>query len=74
MRRMVSAREIVGRTIVAFRPNASPDGQKTLSGQCSVVHYPEIELDDGSVLYFVTEELESASDYGVFIGRQKRRR
>lgn len=68
--RMVAAREIVGRRIVAFRPNPSADGKIGMGGRAAIVHYPEIELDDGSVLYFVTEEVDEGADYGTFIGRR----
>ncbi len=65
--RMVSAREIVGRRIVAFDPGttrqADGPGYRT-------IHYPSITLDDGSRLFFCAEELPSAdADHGTLIGR-----
>lgn len=65
-RRMVSARELVGRTIVAFEPNAHTvhDGPTR-----RVMHAPTITLDDGSVLWCMTEEHPDAAEYGTFIGR-----
>ena len=63
--RMISAKEIVGKTITAFDPGAWLDGDGTMK------HSPRITLSDGSVLYFRTEELEDGSAYGTFIGRAK---
>lgn len=67
MSRMVSARQLVGRTIVAF------DARPFDSGKKSVAHRPHITLDDGGVLYFVTEETEGG-DYGTFIGKTPRKK
>ena len=64
MTRRVSAREIVGKTIVAIDHHLFADGKGGRAG-C-----PEITLSDGSVLYFVVEETE-IGDYGVWIGRNK---
>ena len=59
---MVSARRLVGRTIVAFYPCPFPDGRG------GVAHEPTIWLDDGSRLYFITEETD-VGDYGTYIGK-----
>ena len=64
--RMVSAREIAGKRIVGFEPGAYPAGEGAFR---TVMHQPRIHLDDGSFLYFVTEEEPDGGDYGVFIGR-----
>ncbi len=66
--RMVSAREIVGKRIVAFAPNTTPG----LSNTGGPAHNPRIILDDGSVLVFITEELRDGADYGTLILRVKR--
>lgn len=63
--RMISAKEIVGKTITAFHPGAWEDSDGTIK------HSPRIVLSDGSVLYFRTEEFESGSEYGTFIGRAR---
>lgn len=60
--RMVSAREIVGKRITAFHPRAQAVKGRTM-------HQPRVELDDGSFLYFVTEEHPEGNWYGTFIGR-----
>lgn len=65
---MVSARELVGRTIVAFEPRKHNAGRV---GYKQLVHDPRIVLDDGSVLVFLAEEAETGS--GVLIMRVKRR-
>jgi len=62
--RMVAAREIIGKRIVAFDP-----GMWVAPGR-GAVHNPHITLDDGSVLYFDVEETD-ASGYGIRIGRIK---
>jgi hypothetical protein len=59
---MVSARRLIGRRIVGFEPNPTPDGPRR-----SVVHSPVIVLDDGSRLTFVVEETDEGGDYGVLI-------
>lgn len=64
MKRMVSAREIVGKRIVAFDPGPFDDGR----GQTA--HNPRIVLDDGSVLFVTVKETDTG-DYGVFMGRHK---
>ena len=62
--RMVSARQIVGRRIIGFDPKPFSDGRGF-----ATCHDPEIVLDDGSVLVFVTEETGKGS-YGTWIGRR----
>ncbi len=54
---------LIGRTIVDvdFRPFKSENG---------TAHAPRITLDNGRVLYFVTEETGGA-EYGTFIGITK---
>ncbi len=78
MSRMVSARELLGRTIVAFDPGTSVEaGQYTDGSPTSErarMHTPRITLDDGSTLYFVTEEHPAGVFYGTFIGRTNRPR
>ena len=64
---MVSAREIVGKRIVAFRPGTSRQGQ---GASQTTMHDPEIELEDGTVLVFGTEEHPDAAWYGIWIGRR----
>jgi len=64
---MVSAREIVGKRIVAFRPGAYRAGRDVFT---TTMHEPEIELEDGSVLVFVTEEHPEGDSYGMWIGRR----
>jgi hypothetical protein len=66
MPRMVSAREIVGKRIVAFRPNSYLAGEGEMK---TTMHEPSIVLDDGSVLFFMTEEHPDGADYGVYVGR-----
>ena len=65
--KMVSARQLVGRKIIAFDPGTFDDGRGR------VAHNPSITLDDGSNLYFVTEETE-VGEYGVFIGKVQEQR
>lgn len=60
--RMVSARELVGRRIVAFRPGTHVEDGK-------VMHEPAIDLDDGTTLVFMAEEHPQGEEYGVWIGR-----
>ena len=62
--RMVSARELVGRRIIAFEPLPFKSGE---SHDNRLAHRPIVYLDDGSCLTFTTEEVEG--DYGTFIGR-----
>jgi hypothetical protein len=62
---MVSARELVGKRIVAFDPGAHEDPEY------KTVHTPRITLEDGSYLYFVAEETSDGAYYGTFIGRGK---
>lgn len=62
MRRMVSANQIVGKTIVGF--DAGPFD----NGRGGTAHKPSITLNDGTTLLFITEETDVA-DYGTFIGR-----
>lgn len=65
--RMVSAREIVGKKIVRFDPGLA--GISSNSGR-PLHSEPRIYLDDGSFLYFMTEEPGEEGDmYGTFIGR-----
>lgn len=66
---MVSARELVGRTIVAFEPRKYDAGRV---GYKQMVHDPRIVLDDGSVLVFLAEEAETGA--GVLIMRVKKER
>lgn len=66
---MVSAREIVGKRIVAFDPGAAKVGY---AGGTKVMHGPTITLDDGSRLIFHVEEHPEGCDYGVKILRRKR--
>jgi hypothetical protein len=63
---MVSKRQLVGRRIVDFHPGVFDDGRG------GTAHEPRITLDDGSQLYFIVEETEG--EYGIFIGKTKRRR
>jgi hypothetical protein len=64
--RMVSARELIGRRIVGFEPDAHPgEGSGGFTAHLS----PSIRLDDGSVLTFMAEELENGDGYGIWIGR-----
>jgi hypothetical protein len=60
---MVSAKQLVGRKIVAFDPGSWVDADGVTK------HTPKITLDDGSVLHFRAEELDDGSDYGIYIGR-----
>lgn len=62
MRRMVQARQLVGRTIVGFDPCPFDDGRG------GIAHDPVILLDDGSRLRFVVEETD-VGEYGVWIGK-----
>jgi len=64
--RMVSARELVGKRIVAFDPGVFVPCEEW-RGVC---HNPTITLDDGTRLYFVVEE--TGAEYGIFIGRTKK--
>ena len=64
--RMVSARQLIGRKIVGFTPGPTNGGLR------GVFHTPRIYLDDGTFLYFVTEETDVA-EYGTFIGKSKKR-
>ena len=67
--RMVSARELVGKTITAFDPGAGkPDGKDP---NAYTMHSPSITLSDGSRLWFRVEEHPEGGEYGVFIGRTK---
>lgn len=59
---MVSARQVVGKRIIAFRP-----GTTVVEGK--VMHEPAIDLDDGSTLVFMAEEHPQGDYYGVWIGR-----
>jgi len=65
--RMVSARQLIGRKIVGFTP-----GPDNAGGTRGIFHTPRIYLDDGTFLYFVTEETDVA-EYGTFIGKSKKR-
>lgn len=67
---MVSAREIVGKRIVAFDPGAAIAGSGLLA---TTMHDPTITLEDGSKLVFLTEEHPNADNYGVWIGRVRPR-
>ncbi len=70
---MVSARQIVGRKIVDFRPGSGRVGN--VNGRNRVtMHSPIIVLDDGTELYFVVEEAPDGSDYGIFIGATTKER
>lgn len=69
-KRMVSARQLIGRKIVGFNAHPFPDGRPHGSG--TVAHDPEIMLDDGTRLYFVVEETEVGM-YGIFIGKTARK-
>ena len=62
---MVSARELTGRRIVGFKPNAHKDDAG------NTYHTPEIILDDGSILTFCTEEIHNGGDYGTFTTRHR---
>jgi len=68
-KRMVSKRELIGRKIVDFDPRPF-DADPRIKRNKRTAHDPIITLDDGSRLYFVTEETE-VGDYGVWIGRIK---
>ena len=61
---MVSARELVGKTVVKFNPGRWTDA----AGK--IAHDPTITLSDGSELYFTVEETDGG-EYGVWIGRKK---
>lgn len=63
--RMVSAREIVGKRIIGFKPNPRADGRG------GTTHSPVIVLDDGSMLIFQAIECEAGYDHGVFMRRQR---
>ena len=65
--RVPSARELLGRTIVAVEQRTFPDGRG------GTAHDPKITLDDGSVLTFTVEETEQG-DYGVFVIRTPARK
>jgi hypothetical protein len=62
---MISARELVGKTITGFEPGAFKDPGG------GIRHDPRIKLSDGTHLYFYAEELSNGADYGIFIGRTK---
>ena len=64
--KMVSARELVGKTIVAFDPGAIPT--PGIIGTV-IMHEPRIWLSDGSVLLFETEEHTHGDFYGCHIQR-----
>ena len=67
---MVSAREIVGKRIIAFNPGSyASRGERGNT----TIHEPTITLEDGSFLYFVTEENHNGESYGVFVGRSRQR-
>jgi hypothetical protein len=66
---MVSARELVGRKIVGFRPNPFGSGRP----EAPVAHDPVIVLDDDSCLTFTTEETE-VGEYGIHITRHQPKR
>jgi hypothetical protein len=68
---MVSARQLIGRTIVGFEPNPF-DGRAHAHEEKRLAHDPVIKLDDGSDLLFITEETESGA-YGVRIVKIKPR-
>ncbi len=64
--RMISARQLVGRTVVSFNPRpfaARPDAPHP-----GVAHNPVLILDDGAMLTFFVEETETG-EYGVCILR-----
>jgi hypothetical protein len=59
---MVSARQLVGRRIVGFQANAYRNGE------FGIIHHPVIFLDDGTKLFFITEEDgRNGADYGTTI-------
>lgn len=62
-RRMVSKRQLVGLTIVDFKPRAAKQRHR------GVAHDPTIYLSDGSALVFTTEETDG--DYGTCITKTK---
>lgn len=64
MSRMVSARQLIGRTIVGFEPRPFPAGSKAMSAPTA--HDPVIILDNGQRLLFRTEETE-VGRYGTCI-------
>ncbi len=63
MTRVPSARELVGRRIVAFDARPFPDDKG------GTAHDSIITLDDGSTLEFKVEETDHGSDYGVSVKR-----
>ncbi len=64
---MISARQLVGRTIVRFDPGSGRVGDNENKGR-RTLHSPRIELDDGTILYFIVEEAPDGSEPGVFVG------
>jgi hypothetical protein len=69
--RMVSTREIAGKRIKGIRYQAIPNGA-TAGG---VLHSDvTIDLEDGSFLYFRTEEAVDGGDYGTWVGYVPARR
>lgn len=59
--RSFNPRWVVGRRITAVRLNA------TRASNGSTMHEPEIELDNGALLRFLTEEDPDGAEYGVAI-------
>jgi hypothetical protein len=69
--RMVSAREIVGKRITGFTYQTFPQG----ANGGGVLHIDvTLTLDDGSFLYFITEESDGGDEYGMFVGRSMPRK
>ena len=60
--RMVSAREIVGKRIVRFTYDVD-----LVKDRGTIHSNVQIHLDDGSFLYFRTEETDD--EYGTYVGR-----
>jgi hypothetical protein len=60
---MINPGHIEGKRIVRVDTNPFPDGRG------GTAHEPRITLDDGSVLFFMVEETDTAEPYGVDIKR-----
>jgi len=65
--RSVSAREIIGRRIVGF-VNPTEFARDGRVDRTAYHPDPRILLDDGSYLFFITEETDH-DQYGIFVGR-----
>lgn len=63
MTRCASAKQLVGRRIVAF------DARPFQDGRGGTAHWPIIWLDDGSFLSFEVEETDTG-DYGIRVEKR----